>query len=110
MESTQELATRIDAPFASTDAKRKQLRGKSTWLLVSLIMWATATASGSDETWRYHPKKSWEYQAKTSSKYLPKKSWEYAPKKSWEYHPKRSREYHPSSATVPPISNERKTS
>jgi hypothetical protein len=77
------------------NARRKQFRGKFRSLLVSLVVWATATPSGYAQAWKYHPKKSWEYHPKTSWEYHPKKSWEYHPKTSWEYHPKTSWEYHP---------------
>ena len=95
MKNTLKPAARIDAPFAPMEAKRKQSLGKFRWLLVSLIVWATATAGGYAHDWDYRPKKSWEYQPKKSWEYHPRKSWEYQPKKSWEYHPKKSWEYHP---------------
>ena len=88
-------ATRIDVPSAQMEAKRKQSLRKFRRLLVSLIVWATASAGAYAHGWDYQPKKSSEYQPKKSSEYRPKKSWEYRPKKSWEYRPKKSWEYHP---------------
>ncbi len=95
MESMQQLAERIVAVLASMAARRKQSLGKFRWLLVSLIVWATATAGGYAQAWKYHPKKSWEHHPKKSWEYHPKKSWEYHPKKSWKYHSKESWKYHP---------------
>ena len=94
VESTQELATPTHAPFASMHAKRKQLPFKFRWLLLAMILWATATASGYAQTGTYHPRKSWEYHPRNFSK-SPENSWEYHPRASWKYHPKKSWKYHP---------------
>ena len=100
MESTQELATRVNVSFASIDKKQKQLRGNVRWLLVSVAFCATAGASGSEQNWKYLPKHTREYRHKESWQYQPK-AWDYSDKKSWEYHPKRSWEYHPSAQPIP---------
>ena len=118
MKNTQQLAKRPSAAHESIGSTPKQFRGKFGWVLLSLIVWAAATASAHAHGWKHEaqgsreyqpveslknqPKESWTYHSKYSWKYHRKQSWKYHPKKSWKYHPKKSWKYHRTWAPLQP--------